>query len=200
MKEVLGKLILITPPYMAVEEMLMKIEAAIYGGVDTVQLRRWDLCGKELYLLALKLRKMTRAKGTILIINDRLDIAKAVDADGIHLGRSSFSPEVARAILGKRKIIGRSIHSLKEFTRDEEPFLDYLIVSPIFKTHSKPGVKPLGVDILKRFRRKTALPIYALGGINTENVHLVSENACGVAVISAIIYNKKIIDTVRKLK
>ena len=185
---------------MPVKKLIKKVRQALRGGVDTVQLRRWDLSGKDFYTLALRLRKMTGTKKARLIINDRLDVAMAVGADGVHLGRGSFPPELARSILGPGKIIGRSVHSLSEFSRKEEKFLDYLIVSPIFETTSKPGARPVGIDILKKLKEKTRLPLYALGGIKAGNVHLLKERACGVAVISAIINHKNPARVAREIK
>jgi thiamine-phosphate pyrophosphorylase len=197
---VVGSLILITPPDMPVEKMVRKVRQALRGGVDTVQLRRRNLSGKDFYTLALRLRKMTRNKKARLIINDRLDVAMAIGADGVHLGRDSFPPELARSILGPEKIIGRSIHSLSEFSPWEEKYLDYLIVSPIFKTASKPGARPVGLGLLKRLKGKTSLALYALGGIKAGNVHLLKEKACGVAVISAIINHKNPAGAARRIK
>lgn len=196
----MNTIILITPPDMPVEKMVKKVRQALRGGVDMVQLRRRDLSGKDFYTLALRLRKLTKSKKARLIINDRLDVAMAIKADGVHLGRGSFPSELARFILGPQKIIGRSIHSLSEFSRREEKFLDYIIVSPIFKTSSKPGARPVGLGLLKRLKEKTSLPLYALGGIKAGNVNLLKEKACGVAVISAIINHKNPAGAARRIK
>ena len=165
------------------------IEQAIEGGVGTVQLREKDLSTRDLYDLAKDIRKITEKKGVNLIINDRVDIATAVDADGVHLGWQSLEIDMVRRMIGQDKIIGFSAHGLNEAESATNSGADYITISPIFDTVNKDYfIKPLGVDEIRKIKEQIKVPVIALGGVNETNVRTVLENgADGVAVISAII-------------
>ena len=183
---------LITDRKICENDFFKTIEQAIEGGVGTVQLREKDLSTKDLYLLAKKLREMTRDLGVNLVINDRVDIALAVDAEGIHLGWQSLSVNVVRKIVGKEKLIGYSAHSLEEVGKALVEGVDYVSISPVFSPLSKNQfIKPLGVIEIRKIKEKMKIPVIALGGINEFNVKEVMENeADGIAVISAIFLSK----------
>lgn len=165
------------------------LKEALDGGIKMVQLREKDLSGRELFNLALNLRDMTTRYGAKLLINDRIDIAKAVEADGVHLPSKSFSVSDARKLLGHNKIIGLSTHTVEEAERAEKEGADFITFSPIFYTKSKARYgEPQGVEKLKKVCGKTTIPIYALGGINEKNVpKTMNAGAFGVAMISTII-------------
>jgi thiamine-phosphate pyrophosphorylase len=165
------------------------IEQAIDGGVGTVQLREKDLSTSDLYSLAGEIREITERKGVNLIINDRVDIATAVDADGVHLGWQSLEIDMVRRMIGRDKIIGFSAHSLKEAEKAENSGADYVTISPIFETVNKDYfIKPLGVVEIGKIKEQIDIPVIALGGINENNVNNVLKNgADGIAVISAIL-------------
>jgi thiamine-phosphate pyrophosphorylase len=169
------------------------IEQAIDGGVGTVQLREKDLSTSDLYSLAKEIRKITERKGTNLIINDRVDIAIAVDADGVHLGWQSLEIDMVRRMIGQDKIIGFSAHSLEEAERAENSGADYISISPIFDTVNKDYlIKPLGVGEIGKIKMQINIPVIALGGINENNVDSVLKNgADGIAVISAILLSDR---------
>ena len=165
------------------------IEQAIEGGVGTVQLREKDLSTYDLYCLAKEIRELTEEKDVNLIINDRVDIAIAVDADGVHLGWQSLKIGIVRNMIGRDKLIGFSAHSLKEAKMAENSGADYVTISPIFETVNKDYfIKPLGVDEIGKIKAQINIPVIALGGINENNVSKVLKSgADGIAMISAIL-------------
>ena len=124
---------------------------------------------------------------TLLIINDHLDIALAVGADGLHLGQDDLPMAVARQLMPPEMILGWSTHSLGEARMAAQHGADYIAVGPIFPSPSKPGVKPCGTELLKQVRKAVSIPLVAIGGINADNVTQVIEaGAQAVAVISAV--------------
>ncbi len=162
------------------------VHAALDGGVRAVQLREKDLEGRELYTLAEQLRALTLRYQAHLLINDRLDVALAVEADGVHLGQHSFAVEDARRLLGDGKLIGVSTHSQPEITAAQGA--DFMIFGPVYDTPSKAVYgESQGLDRLRTAVAHSAVPVFAIGGIKTERVADVLETgAHGIAVISAI--------------
>jgi len=177
------------------------VEAALQGGVKAVQLREKDLSAKELFELARRMRDLTKQYGARLFINDRLDIALAVEADGIHLGQNSFNPKDVREILdgsqftihSSRLLIGVSTHSLAEARKAEEEGADFITIGPVFYTASKAGYgRPLGVEIIKSVKEAVKIPVFAIGGIKLDTIsEVAAAGADGIAVISAIIGAKE---------
>jgi len=164
------------------------ISLALKGGIKTVQLREKGLATHELYSIAYELRKITSEFKANLIINDRVDIALAVEADGVHLGWESLPFGVVRKLLGFEKLIGVSTHNRQEALQAQEYGADYITFGPIFDTPSKAGLlKPTGVEEIQKLKNEIDLPIVALGGINEKNVESVlNGGADGIAVISSI--------------
>ena len=183
------KFILITNRNICETKLVDIISQAIDGGVETVQLREKDLNTVELYDLASEIREITKKRGVNLIINDRVDIALAVDADGVHLGWQSLNIEIVRRMIGRDKLIGFSAHNLQEAEKAENCGADYITISPIFDTAYKDYfIKPLGTEEIGKIREQIDIPVIALGGINENNVSSVLENgADGIAVMSAIL-------------
>lgn len=165
---------------------------AVEGGVGTVQLREKDMNTVDLYKLAKDVREITKKKDVNLIINDRVDIAIAVDADGVHLGWQSLEIDIVRRMIGQDKLIGISAHCLKDAEVAEGNGADYVSISPIFNTTYKDFfIKPLGVDEIGKIKEYIKIPVIALGGINENNVEEVLKNgADGIAVISTILLSK----------
>ncbi|HBF35201.1 TPA: thiamine phosphate synthase, partial [Candidatus Sumerlaeota bacterium] len=161
------------------------IASALRGGVNAVMLREKDLSARELYALAVRLRMLTRDAGAQLIINDRLDVALAVEADGVHLGWRSLPLKAARAVTGNRLQIGVSTHSAEEAQQAERDGADYITFSPIFPTPSKEGLVPVqGLDGLRAATNGLLIRCIALGGITPENTQSVcAAGAAGVAAI-----------------
>lgn len=164
------------------------VHAALEGGVRAVQLREKDLPGSELYRLATELRQLTAEFGARLIINDRLDIALAVDADGVHVGVSSLPVAVVRALLGSEKIIGYSAHAIAEAHAAHMAGADFVSYGPVFHTPSKAAFgAPCGTEMLAEAVATLAIPVIALGGINPTNLGAALAAAPdGIAVIAAL--------------
>jgi thiamine-phosphate pyrophosphorylase len=186
------KFILITNRNICSTKLVDVVSQAIDGGVGTVQLRGKGLSTVELYNLAGEIREITKKKGANLIINDRVDIALAVDADGVHLGWQSLEIEMVRRMIEHDMLIGFSAHNLQEAEKAENCGADYITISPIFDTLYKDYViKPLGTEEIGKIKEKIDIPVIALGGINENNVSSVLENgADGIAVISAILQSE----------
>jgi len=164
------------------------VEAALRGGVRAFQLREKDLPPRELYPLALEMRRLTQTYGARLLINDRIDVALAVDADGVHLTTTSLPARIARQVLGPGRLIGVSTHTLAEAQAAAEG-ADFLVFGPIFFTPSKaPYGEPVGLDALRVARAAVTLPILAIGGVKKANLdQVLAAGADGIAVISAVI-------------
>lgn len=169
--------------------LLQTIETALAAGVRAVQLREKDLTAAELLPLARELRALTRQHGARLLINDRVDVALAVEADGVHLGGHSLPPDLARQLLGPRRLIGVSTHRTDEILRAAEMGADFVTFGPVFATPSKAAYgQPVGIDALAEACRLSPLPVFALGGIDSLTAREVRRaGAQGIALISAII-------------
>ncbi len=144
---------------------------------------------KEAYAEALALRKVAADLGVTFIVNDRCDLALAVDADGVHLGQGDLPYELARKVMGREKLIGLSTHNAEQVREADRLQPDYIGFGPIFKPGSKQDHDPVvGIDGLKAIRPLTRLPIFAIGGITVDHVgDVMNAGANGVAVISAIL-------------
>jgi len=166
------------------ENFLQKLEMVLKKGVKMIQLREKNLPGKELYNLALEVRKLTKRYEALLLINERFDIAVAVGADGVHLPERSFPPSVVKKLFPDL-IVGFSAHSEEGVRYAQEEGADFVTLSPIFKTSSHPNAKPLGTLRLKEVTSKTSIPVYALGGVTWDRIKLCYKNgAYGIAGIT----------------
>ena len=165
------------------------VRAALQGGVRAVQLREKDLPDDELLELAGNLRRLTRESGAHLLINSRIDICRAVGADGVQLGVSGISVDEARRALGDRLLIGYSAHSLAEACSAQSSGADFVTFGPVFHTPSKAAHgEPVGLDRLGEACKTLAIPVFALGGIKQNSIAgVMAAGARGVALISAII-------------
>ncbi|MGB7922505.1 MAG: thiamine phosphate synthase [Pyrinomonadaceae bacterium] len=167
-----------------------QVARLIDGGATFIQLREKRHSPQEFYREAEEALKVARARGARLIINDRADIALALQSDGVHLGQDDLPPEAARRLLGSRAIIGYSTHNLEQATRASRLPVDYIAIGPIFPTSSKEQPDPLvGLEGLSRVRRATGtIPLVAIGGINLENAREALDAGAGaVAVISSLL-------------
>ncbi len=164
------------------------VEEAIKGGVTLVQLREKDLTTLEFYNTALNIKKVTDKYNIPLIINDRMDIALAVNASGVHIGQKDIPCTIARKILGNDKILGVSATTLSQAIKAEKEGADYIGVGAIFHTSTKQDAKPVSIDMLKEIKETLYIPVVAIGGITIKNVHqLDSSNIDGIAVVSDIL-------------
>jgi len=165
------------------------VKAAVSGGVTCVQLREKDCSTLEFIEQALAIKNFLEEREVPLIINDRLDVALAVAADGVHLGQSDMPLEIARKIVGRSMRIGISAESVQDALEAEKGGADYLGVSPIYATPTKTDtVPPLGLEGLRKIRKRVEIPLVGIGGLNKSNAAEVIRNgADGVAVVSAIV-------------
>jgi thiamine-phosphate pyrophosphorylase len=164
------------------------VEQALKGGVKAVQFREKDLGTRELLKLAYRMRGLTKKYNTRLFINDRLDIALAVGADGVHLTQNSIPADAVRKVVKKKLLIGVSTHSLKEAREAEKAGTDFITLGPIYQTPSKLKYgTPLGIGTLKKVSREIKIPVFAIGGVKARRINeLSSAGAYGIAMISEI--------------
>lgn len=164
------------------------IREAIEGGTRLIQYRDKGRPRGEMYEIARRLREMTCTRDVTLIINDELDLAMAVEADGVHLGQDDFPVQMARKLLGENTIIGLSTHNLEQAMDAERERIDYIGLGPIFETKTKLSKNPaLGIEAIASVSAKVSLPIYAIGGIQRSHIlKILSAGADGVAVSSAL--------------
>jgi thiamine-phosphate pyrophosphorylase len=164
------------------------VQAAVEGGVTLVQLREKEATTKEFYQEGLKIRDHLRSKNIPLIINDRIDIALALDADGVHVGQEDMPADIARKILGPHKIIGVSASTTDEAKVAESMGADYLGLSPIFVTETKPElIEQITIEGISPLRRAVQIPVVGIGSMNQTNAYdAVKAGLDGVAVVSAI--------------
>lgn len=177
-------------------------EAAIMGGATIIQFRDKEMKDEEAIEVCRKIHKLTREKGIPFIVNDRVEVAKAVDAEGVHLGQEDAPLNFARKVLGKEKIIGISVETVEEALKAVEEGADYLGVGPIYPTATKPDAgSELGISRLKEIKDSVNIPIVAIGGINEDNLaEVLKAGADGIAVISAVVSAPDIAQACRKLK
>ncbi|MDE2860964.1 MAG: thiamine phosphate synthase [Chloroflexota bacterium] len=162
------------------------VDAAVSGGVDLVQLREKDLPAGELLRLARSLRRITRGRAA-LVINDRLDVALAAEADGLHLPEASISVADARAVAPSHLMISKAVHDAAGASEADAEGADMLVLGTVFDTASKPGAESGGLALVREATRGVRAPVLAIGGIGPANAGSVIEaGASGVAVISAI--------------
>ena len=178
------------------------VEAAVAGGVSCVQLREKHCSTREFITQARALKPFLKSKNIPLIINDRLDVALAVEADGLHLGQQDMTISDARKISGTSLIIGISAESVDDAIRAEKEGADYIGISPVFATPTKSDTAPpLGLEGVKTIRKMIAIPIVAIGGINRHNaLSVITAGADGIAVVSAIVGAKNPKDAAFELK
>jgi len=167
------------------------IEEAIKGGVGIVQLREKNISTKDFYEKALKVKEICKNYGALFIINDRLDIAQAVGADGVHLGQSDMPIEKARKILKDKFLIGATARNIEEAKRAELLGADYIGSGAIFGTSTKDNAKKLEMEELKKIVASVKIPVFAIGGININNVgSLKNIGLQGICAVSGILSEK----------
>jgi len=182
------KLYLITDRKQVKMPLAAAVRLALEGGVRAVQLREKDLPVRELIALSQEMRALTNEFGAKLFINDRVDVAVAINADGVHLGHQSMPVEAVRRVVGSKMLIGVSTHDLAEAKAAEAGSADFITFGPIFETPSKAKLGiPVGIDAIKTLKNELNIPFYALGGIKSGNIkQVLVAGASGVAMISAI--------------
>jgi thiamine-phosphate pyrophosphorylase len=174
-------------------DLCLSVEQAIQGGVTLVQLREKDVSSLEFYRIALEVKNITDKYNVPLIINDRLDIAMAIDAAGVHVGQSDLTCEVARKILGDKKIVGVSTATVEEAIAAEKDGADYIGVGAMYSTQTKTDARPVTIEILAKIKQSINIPVVAIGGINENNfIPLKNTGIDGLAIVSAILGKENI--------
>ena len=163
------------------------LKSALAAGVEVVQYRDKQASTRQMYEEALQLRKL--CKGAIFLINDRVDIALGVGADGVHLGSGDLPYRLARKLLGRGRLIGLTVHSLKEAREAQESGADYLGVSPVFSTGTKPDAgEPVGCGLIRKIKENIRIPLVAIGGISLKNAgEVIRSGADSLCAISAVV-------------
>lgn len=169
--------------------LLEVLSEAIRGGASCIQLRGKDLSARELYALAVKVRDLTASKGITFIVNDRLDIALAVEADGVHLGQSDLPAEAVRLIMPPGMLLGVTVRNEQQAVRAQADGASYLGAGAVFTTNTKKDTgKPMGLTNLAKICRCVRVPVVGIGGINAANVgSVIMAGASGAAVVSSVI-------------
>ncbi len=175
------------------ESMANIAEEILKGGAKILQLRVKDVSTKDFIEMARDIKKTTNKYNATLIINDRVDVCMAVDAEGVHLGQDDLSVKQARKLLGDGKIIGISTHTVEEINNASKDGADYVGFGPIYKTDTKSDTHSVqGIDKLKEIRKATKLTLVAIGGINRDNIgEVISSGADSAAIISDILNGQK---------
>jgi len=183
------RLYLITDRKVSTKPLPEAVRLALEGGVRAVQLREKDLPVRELLALAKELRGITKEFGAKLFINDRVDVAVAAQADGVHLGVQSMPPLAVRKVVGDEMLIGVSTHSREEAWSAETEGADFITFGPIYSTPSKAQYgKPVGLNALNSLIKYVSIPIYAIGGIKSGNTYdILQQGAYGISMISGIL-------------
>ena len=194
--------------YLVTDRMLMStktlgeaVEQAVIGGCTMVQLREKEISSLDFYVLASEMKKITDRYGIPLIINDRIDIAMAVGAAGVHIGQKDIPADIARKVIGKDMLLGVSAASVAEAENAAKAGADYLGVGAMFPTGTKPDAGFVSMEELGRIRRAVDIPIVVIGGINKENAMLFQPMGIdGLAVVSAVIAQPDIKKSAADLK
>jgi thiamine-phosphate pyrophosphorylase len=177
------------------------VTQAIAGGCTVVQLREKSLPSREFYETARSVREITSRSDVPFIVNDRLDIALAVDADGVHVGQEDLPCGEVRRIMGEGKIVGVSVSNLREALAARDAGADYLGVGAMYATGTKTDADVTSMDELKKIRTTIALPLVVIGGINAETIpNFKGTGIDGIAVVSAIVASADVAGAARKLK
>ncbi len=186
---------------LAKKPILETLQEVIQGGADAVQLREKTMSDGEFLALAKEFRRITSQSKILFIVNDRAEIAKKVDADGLHIGQSDLTIHRARKIIGYDRILGVSTHTIVQARKAQLEGADYISVGPLFPTITKDYEPPVGLGYLKEVKREITIPFVAIGAINHENLNeILLAGGLRVAICSAIICSNDILQTTRSFK
>lgn len=182
------------------DELFFKVVQAVKGGITVLQLREKNLSSRQFLNRAINIKKIIPPH-IAFIINDRIDVALACGADGVHLGQEDIPLSSARKILGEDKIIGVSTHNVEQAVRAGAEGADYIGVGPVFSTSTKPdALEPLGCEMVSHINREVKIPVVAIGGISPQNIKDVLETGVeGIAVVSSIFLKEDISGATQRL-
>ena len=176
------------------------LDAVIKGGGKIIQLRDKEICKRDFFLLAKKFREITLKEGILLIINDYLDVAMAIDADGVHLGQEDFPLKEARK-LAPNLILGRSVHSLEQAKIAEAAGADNINIGPIFPTGTKEHAQAIGTEAIKKIAPEISIPFTVMGGIKSSNIkETVNAGAKKLALVTAVTQAADMVSAVKELR
>ena len=179
------------------------VNAMIEAGVKVIQYREKNMTPRDMYAECLVLREMTRMAGVLFIINDSIDLALAVAADGVHVGQDDLPVGVVRRLVGESMLVGLSTHNLNQVAQAEaEGFADYIGMGPVYATATKPDAAAVvGIDMVRCAATQTRLPVVAIGGITADNIAPVKEAGASLfAVVSSIVSSDDIGAAVRDIR
>ena len=200
MKNLDLSLYLVTDKSDDVEKFLKTIEEGIKGGVSVVQIREKTADTLDFYNLALKVKEITTKYNVPLIINDRVDVALAIDADGVHVGQSDMPCEITRKLVGQNKIVGVSAATIEEDKKAENECADYIGTGAVFPTSTKKDAPKVTKKELKEIVDSINIPVVAIGGITLENAHELTDTGIkGLSVVSAIMSSQNPKESSEKL-
>lgn len=180
----------ITDSALTKKSVIEDVNSAIKAGVKIIQYREKNASAKQMVEEASEIKKLCKKNNILFLVNDRVDVALAVDSDGVHLSKEEDMPyKTARGLLGQSKIIGLSAHSIKDALKNEKIGADYTSIGPIYHTTTKKnGHKPIGLGPIRQLKDKLKIPFVAIGGINELNIDAVlNSGAKNIAIISAIV-------------
>ncbi len=177
----------ITSAEMAADKIVTQTKKALAGGVDAVQLRTHGVSDRDLYALGKKIKDLCSNAGALFIVDNRADLAVALDADGIHVGHTDLPIDVVRHMLGHRKIVGMSTHSLPEALAAQRAGADYVSCGPIWRTPTKPIYDAVGLNMVGLYKAALKVPFVAIGGVDETNIdQVLAAGAKCVAVVRAL--------------
>ncbi len=178
------------------------VKGALEGGVKLVQYREKEFPAKKMVEEAKELKRLCTGHGALFLVNDRVDVALASGADGVHLGQEDMELREARKILGENKVIGVTAHNAAEAREAEESGADYVSASPVFETATKEDAgRAGGIELLKEVKNAVSIPVTAIGGINEENLSLVLEAGVKkVSMISAVLMQEDVKGAVERIR
>jgi len=195
------KLYVIISSSLVKKDLFETLNDVIKGGADAIQLREKSMPDNEFLYIANEFKRIISNTKTIFIINDRAEIAKKIDANGLHIGQSDIDIHTARRIIGKDKLIGYSTHNINQARKAQKEGADYISAGPIFYTATKQHEPPVGMDYLKQVKSEILIPFVAIGGITLGNIEeVLNAGASSVAVCSAIMQSNNIIQTTQSFK
>ncbi len=173
-------------------------EHSLRSGIKWIQYRDKKSSRKEIYEHALNLRKLTKEFDAFFTVNDHVDIALAVEADGVHLGQEDFPLKEAKKILTNKTIIGISTHSFEQAVTAEKQGADYIGFGPVFHTKTKDAGEPKGIQMLKEIKNAVKIPVVAIGGINADNLSSVLDSGADAVAVASAITNGDIAQNISK--
>jgi thiamine-phosphate pyrophosphorylase len=191
----------ITMPQQDPITMLEKADQMLTGGVDAIQFRAKGWMDKDALRWGKELKSRCDAHQALFIVNDRPDLALALDAHGVHLGHNDLPPEFARELMGHRKLVGRSTHTLPEALEAQRKGADYVSCGPIWATPTKPDYNPVGLNLIDFYRATLKIPFVVIGGVDMDNIDdVIGRGSKTVAMVRALFEAEDPKEVARKMK